>query len=202
MKTGEISLFYIRHDYAYGETGCPGTIISSNADLLFLIELISFEIEPESVEDRLLLANKAKEQGNDLFRSNSLREALNFYSQGLEYFNNCWGLKEQEEKKVNALKAILHLNSSACKIKLSEFREALLDAEKSLDYDPENGKAFYRRAQANANLGNYDEAMKDFEIVVAKKQNTPLIDREIAQLKKQMDLKIQKERQAYSKLFE
>uniref|UniRef100_A0A3P8ZGW9 Protein unc-45 homolog B n=1 Tax=Esox lucius TaxID=8010 RepID=A0A3P8ZGW9_ESOLU len=91
-----------------------------------------------------------KEEGNTLFKAGDVQGALCCYTKALKLSSN------QSES------AILHRNRSACYLKLEDYTKAEADASKgSLDADPGDVKARFRRAQSLQKLGRLNEAFMD-----------------------------------------
>jgi len=97
-----------------------------------------------------------KNEGNEHFKQNNIKEAVEAYSKGLE-------LCESDADKV-----VLYKNRSACYLKLEQFKEAASDADKVLKANPNDVKALFRRCQANETLGNIEPAYKDIKILIQR----------------------------------
>jgi len=164
---------------------------------------------------------KLKSIGNELFKSQKLELALKKYRKAIKYVDYCLeeyddfsseesGNEDEEEKpdkddlkRTALLKVFLPclLNSAACKIKLGNNSSAVEDCNRVLENEEKNVKAFYRRAQANANMKDFEEAMKDLKTASEIAPDDKAIRSEIARVKKLMAEKKQKDKQIYSKLF-
>ncbi|XP_077452285.1 protein unc-45 homolog A [Stigmatopora argus] len=92
-----------------------------------------------------------KEKGNNLFKAGDLQGALCCYTKALTLSDN-----RQET-------AVLYRNRSACYLKLEDYSKAETDASKSLETDPSDVKARFRRAQAFQKLGRFDQAFLDVQ---------------------------------------
>ncbi|XP_077423303.1 protein unc-45 homolog A [Vanacampus margaritifer] len=90
-----------------------------------------------------------REEGNNLFKAGDLQSAVCCYTRALKLSDN-----SQES-------AVLYRNRSACYLKLEDYNKAEADASKSLDADPSDVKARFRRAQAFQKLGRLDQAFVD-----------------------------------------
>ena len=64
------------------------------------------------------------------------------------------------------LLATIYSNICICKMKKKRFKEALNYVNISLNYNPNNINALYRRGLINIELGNTDDAEKDFKMVL------------------------------------
>jgi serine/threonine-protein phosphatase 5 len=56
-------------------------------------------------------------------------------------------------------------------IKLEAYGLAIIDADKAIELDPNNVKAYYRRASANTAILHHREALRDWKLVVKKAPN-------------------------------
>lgn len=200
MNVGELALLWCRADYAYGEKGHEPQI-PKNATLVFEVELLSFDIEPESVDDRILLGNREKDKGNQFFKESKFNEAAECYKKGLGYFEKVWGASEEDKSRMNQVALALHLNLAACKLKTNDLRDAILECEKSLDIDENNVKAYFRRGQANARLCEYTKARGDFEYVLQQAPNDAAAKQELARLNKAEEDSKRKEKKVLAGMF-
>ncbi|XP_077372055.1 protein unc-45 homolog A [Festucalex cinctus] len=90
-----------------------------------------------------------REEGNSLFKAGDLQGAVCCYTRALK-------LSDSRQES-----AVLYRNRSACYLKLEDYDKAESDASKSLDTDPSDVKARFRRAQAFQKLGRLDQAFVD-----------------------------------------
>mmetsp|Transcript_53309 Transcript_53309/g.133828 ORF Transcript_53309/g.133828 Transcript_53309/m.133828 type:complete len:290 (+) Transcript_53309:73-942(+) len=200
MRVGERAILICQPDYAYGARGHPPTI-PENATLRFDVELLEWEKEPETTQEKIEAANKRKEQGNALVSEKKFAEALAKYNAGLEFLKAQWSMSDEEKKEANAVCAPLHLNSALCQIQLGEYRSAILSCEKALDIDEGNPKAWYRRGSAKLRLHEYKEAIEDFEASLRLSPDDASIKTNLARARKlQADAK-KKEKALYGKMF-
>ena len=112
-------------------------------------------------------ARNFKEQGNEYFRGNRHREALNFYTQGLNVQPNDTSIREA-----------LLLNRAACNLKLSKYYfiwargseslrvstpenygSVLRDTSEALLLNPKATKGYFRASAALVELERYNEAL-------------------------------------------
>ena len=105
---------------------------------------------PVPYADRCKEALEEKDKGNVLFAAGKYEEAKKAYDSGMihifihkDEWNAC--LKPEHKKMINDVKAVLHLNRSACRIKMGNWEDALWDSSRSIEFGPGNAKAHYRR---------------------------------------------------------
>ncbi|KAK0231124.1 40S ribosomal protein S7 [Armillaria fumosa] len=93
-------------------------------------------------------AQNFKEQGNEYFKGKRYREALGFYSQGVD-----------AKPTDIVLQEALLCNRAACNLELQNYGSVLRDCSKALTLNPKSSKAYYRSAMALVSLRRVDEAI-------------------------------------------
>ncbi|KAG6813462.1 hypothetical protein H0H92_010796 [Tricholoma furcatifolium] len=114
---------------------------SEDSSLAALQSLI-YEGTPDEV------AQNFKEQGNEYFKGKRYREALGFYTQGVD-----------AKPTDNALKEALLCNRAACNLELQNYGSVLRDCSAALTLNAQSSKAFYRSASALLALDRVEEAL-------------------------------------------
>jgi len=105
---------------------------------------------------------RRKAQGNDIFRTGAVFEALASYERALRLVPLVKGTpKLPGEDEWSALQVSLHLNVATCRLKQARWDTALVACEAALRLDPSNAKALVRRAQAYVGQEKYEEAQRD-----------------------------------------
>jgi len=94
------------------------------------------------------IAQNFKEQGNDYFIGKRYREALDFYTQGID-------AKPTDPVLIEALLC----NRAACNLELMNNGSVLKDCSKAIMTNPRSSKAHYRSALALMALERFDEAI-------------------------------------------
>lgn len=115
-----------------------------------------------------------KENGNEAFKQNQFKKAVQYYSQAIETLgvdfeklkidNDLIEADENEGKLIDQLKTNACLqkcfnNRSQCYLKLGNFKKALGDSNRVLLAVPNDTKALFRRSQALKELGRLEEAL-------------------------------------------
>ncbi|XP_073054562.1 TPR repeat-containing thioredoxin TTL1-like [Primulina eburnea] len=113
------------------------------------------EIDPRNFEISLLLKNirlvgRARARGNDLFKSERFTEASSAYGEGIRLVPS---------------NAVLYCNRAACWFKLGQWENSVDDCNIALRFQPHYVKAVLRKAASNGKLGNWKEAIKDYEML-------------------------------------
>lgn len=133
QELNRLPFFMTSLDETDGEGG-------ENAELEALKSL-AYDGEPDEV------ATNFKNQGNDCFKAKQYKNAVEYYSKGLEV--DC-GVEEID-------KALL-LNRAACNLELKNYRRCIDDCKKVLIKDDKNVKACYRLGRAFFAVDRLEEA--------------------------------------------
>eukprot|EP01080_Neovahlkampfia_damariscottae_P003359 gene3359-5906_t len=131
-------------------------------------------LQPQTIESRLSIANKIKEEGNYFFKEGELKNALQLYKSVFHYVKQIpeelardllysRNVGNQYSQELVKLKISTCLNISTCFLKLKIYDEALASAQRALRFDPNSVKALVRRAQSFMELGNYKRAKIDLD---------------------------------------
>ncbi|KAF8679827.1 Ribosomal protein S7e [Rhizoctonia solani] len=124
---------------------------------LAALQSLIHEGDPEEV------ASNFKDQGNGYFKARRFREAMGFYTQGVEALTiqsidgspKTVEVKEKDRSLYNALL----LNRAAANLELENFGKVLKDVKLVLETDPRSSKALFRAAKALVKLRRYEEAL-------------------------------------------
>lgn len=90
-----------------------------------------------------------KDQGNEKFKNGDWSGAIEAYTKAIE----C----DEKHKQL----ATFYKNRAAAYLKLEQFEKVIKDCDKSLELEPNDPKALFRRAQAKDGLGRYEDAYTD-----------------------------------------
>ncbi|KAF8558983.1 40S ribosomal protein S7 [Imleria badia] len=94
------------------------------------------------------IAQNFKEQGNDYFKGRRFREAIGFYTQGID-----------AKPTDSSLQEALYCNRAACNLELKNYGLVLKDCSKALSITTKSSKALYRSATALLDLDRIEEAL-------------------------------------------
>ncbi|KAH8106145.1 ribosomal protein S7e-domain-containing protein [Cristinia sonorae] len=115
---------------------------SMDDPVLNALQSLAYEGTPDEI------AQNFKEQGNDYFKGKRHREALGFYTQGID--------AKPEDK---ALLEALLCNRAACNLALKNYGSVLKDCSKALTINPKSSKAYFRSASALVALDRIEEGL-------------------------------------------
>ncbi|KAM8735287.1 sperm-associated antigen 1 [Acanthopagrus schlegelii] len=101
-------------------------------------------------QEKLLLANREKDKGNEAFRANDYEEAIAYYSRSLSIIPTVAAFN----------------NRAQAEIHLKHWHSAMRDCQRVLELEPGNVKALLRRATVYHHMGNFQMATEDLRIVL------------------------------------
>ncbi|KAG5416689.1 CNS1 [Candida metapsilosis] len=133
QELNRLPFFMTKLDETDGEGG-------ENVELEALKSL-AYEGDPDEI------ATNFKNQGNDCFKAKQYKNAVIYYTKGLEV--DCG---------VDDLNKALYLNRAACNLELRNYRRCIEDCKKVLLIDAKNIKACFRSGKAFLAVGRLDEA--------------------------------------------
>ncbi|KAF8138160.1 40S ribosomal protein S7 [Boletus edulis] len=119
------------------------SLLSDNSDDVAIQALQSLAHDGTPDE----IAQSFKDQGNDYFKGKRYREALGFYTQGLD-----------AQPTDSTLQEALYCNRAACNLELKNYGLVLKDCSKALWINARSSKALYRSATALLALDRLEEA--------------------------------------------
>lgn len=139
-------------------TGNDEEVSESDKTTLAALQSLLHEGDPEEV------ASNFKDQGNENFKSRRFREAMGFYTQGIDALTitqSAEGVPKivEVQEKDRALYNALLLNRAAANLELENFGRVLKDVKIVLSTDPKSSKALFRAAKALVKLRRYEEAL-------------------------------------------
>ena len=94
-------------------------------------------------------AKEWKDKGNSLVKEKKYKEALDCYTKAI---------------KIDPNDPILYSNRSAMHLNLSEFDEAINDAEKAISLKPDYAKAYLRKGKALEGQQRIQEALDTYKL--------------------------------------
>ncbi|XP_063376111.1 dnaJ homolog subfamily C member 7 [Cydia fagiglandana] len=98
------------------------------------------------------LLKQKKEEGNEAFKMGRWQQALTLYNEALTI-----------DKNNRAVNAKLYFNKATVCAKLNQIKEAAEACTAALELDENYVKALLRRAKCYTELGEFEEAVKDYE---------------------------------------
>ena len=200
MTVGEKAHFKLCKSDLKGSIRIPKNI----EEFLLEIELIESvakkpPLDDIPIEEKAKLAEECKVKGNEFFKQKNLKEASNYYKEGLSYLDSI--VERKNKIKYLVLWSSLQLNLCVCLNSFGAWNESKRGCDRAIKYNRDNPKAHYLRGIAEKSMCLYDEALSDFEISLAKNPSDERIKYEIQttkELKKQSEERTKK---SLGKLF-
>lgn len=206
MKKGEKSQFVIKPKYAFGAAGDAARGVPPHATVRYVIELLDFAKEKESwdmsPEEKVTAAHKRKEDGNELFKASKFKRAIKKYKKALTFLDAEYGMSDEQKVEAKKLKVPLYLNLAACKLSTKQFKEVREDCNKALEIDANNLKGLIRRAKANGELDEWDQAKADLTKALELDKNNADAKQEMTRLRKRIADQAAKDKKVFGGIFE
>lgn len=206
MKKGEVSLVTVAPEYGYEtEIKTDLAVVPAKSSLIYEVELVSFVKEKESWDmdtaEKIEAAGKKKEEGNALFKVGKYFRASKKYEKAAKYIEYDTSFSEEEKKQSKPLKVTCNLNNAACKLKLKDYTQAEKLCTKVLEFESQNVKALYRRAQAYIQTADLELAEIDIKKALEIDPNNRDVKLEYKALKEKQKEYNKKEAKFYGNMF-
>lgn len=206
MKKGEVALVNVAAEYGYQtEIKTDLAVVPPKSNLIYEVELVSFVKEKESWDmntaEKIEAAGKKKEEGNALFKVGKYFRASKKYEKAAKYIEYDTSFSEEEKKQSKPLKVTCNLNNAACKLKLKDYTQAEKLCTKVLEFESQNVKALYRRAQAYIQTADLELAELDIKKALEIDPNNRDVKLEYRALKEKQKEYNKKEAKFYGNMF-
>lgn len=205
MKKEEHSMIYIKSSRAWGTEGNELFKIPANTDVIYEVTMKEFEKAKEAWqlnwEEKLKQSELVKNKGTELFKQGKYALAIKKYSKIPEYLEKEVFDLEKDTENSQKLQLAAHLNLAMCNLKLKNYSEALVACKKALELDEKNEKGLFRMAQAYSGMGEYDEAIKNFQLVLECNADNKDASNQILTCKQKIKENKSKEKALYSKMM-
>ncbi|AET04056.1 putative peptidylprolyl isomerase [Medicago truncatula] len=164
---------------------------------------VDLDTKPEELEWWMNAVESIKGFGNEHYKKQDYKMAIKKYRKALRYLDMCWekdGVDQEKSTALRKIKSQIFTNSSACKLKLGDLSGALLDSDFAM-HDGDNAKALFRKGQVYMLLNDLDAALDSFKRALELEPNDGGIKKEYAIARKKVADRHDKEKKAYSKMF-
>ncbi|XP_022534491.1 inactive peptidyl-prolyl cis-trans isomerase FKBP6 isoform X1 [Astyanax mexicanus] len=192
MRKGECSRFLFKHDYAFGEMGCP-PLIPPLAMVLYEVQVLDFfdtaqvdnffaltvcvplenlwqeEQNSAPLSTLLSVIDTEKSFGNRCFNQSRYEDAKDRYKQAVTLLQNREPMNEEERWRIEEAMLPFLLNLSFTYLRLERPQKALQYGKKALKINPNSTKALFRCGQACLEMDDYDGAQDYLTRAQAKK---------------------------------
>ncbi|XP_034029742.1 sperm-associated antigen 1 [Thalassophryne amazonica] len=103
-------------------------------------------------QEKLILATREKEKGNEAFRAKDYEEAVVYYSRSLSIMPTVAAFNNRAQTYIN----------------LKQWHSAIGDCQRVLELEPGNLKAMLRRANVHKQMGNFQMAAADLRTMLSE----------------------------------
>ncbi|KAH1026728.1 peptidyl-prolyl cis-trans isomerase D isoform X1 [Dendroctonus ponderosae] len=157
-----------------------------------------------SVDEHLLtgVIRDINGSGHIFYHKQSYQDAERKYKKVLRYID--WFIEKSSKRADNSFMEFRYnvlLNLCAVRLKLNKNAEVIQHSSEVIAHNPDNGKAFYRRACAKLALKEYDGALQDLKIAYKLHPNDRSIRNTFEAAKRKRQLYLNKEKLFYSRAF-
>ncbi|XP_070768022.1 sperm-associated antigen 1-like [Enoplosus armatus] len=121
-------------------------------------------------QEKLLLANREKDKGNEAFRANDYEEAAAYYSRSLSIIPTVAAYNNRAQAEIN----------------LKHWHNAMRDCQRVLELEPGNTKALLRRATVCNRMGNFQMAAEDLRMVLREEPQNAAATRLLSETERKM----------------
>jgi len=135
-------------------------------------------------KDYLKVAKEHKDKGNSLFRlTDKYHDAIRQYQRSIHSLRRL----PKDTPQVRELRITCYVNMCACDLSLNDFAAARRHASKAIKLDPQNVKAYYRRAVARQYAAfDLDGAERDLVQAVQLAPNDDSVKRALETFRKKL----------------
>ncbi|KAL4658956.1 peptidyl-prolyl cis-trans isomerase FKBP8 [Arapaima gigas] len=191
MEMNERALVQTDAKYAFGALGSnippvpPDATLTLELKLLEATEAPDLELMPPV--ERIALAGKKRERGNEYYQRGDYAFAVNSYGIALqitEASSRVDMTSQEEEEELLDMKVKCLNNMAATQLKLDHHEAALRSCVSVLAHQPDNIKALFRKGKVLALQGEYAEAIKTLKCALKLEPSNKTIHAELSKLVK------------------
>lgn len=162
--------------------------------------------QPRTPKERIEMALKRKEQGNQQFKEGAYAEANLRYTQGVTLLDELdmrlLEGNDEMKKQANDLKVTLHVNIALTLQKTGAANNRIMEnCNKALAIDPNHVKALFRRAQAYVAMKDIAAAEKDINKILKIDENNAPAKKELAHIKKLQKAELDRQKKLSKAMF-
>jgi len=141
----------------------------------------------KSAYKRAKLLKAKREEGANLFRSGEAAKAYDAYTEALAV-----------DTRNEAVNSRIFTNRAIVAAKLKRYKDSVEDCTRALALDPHSQKALLRRAQSRAEMGEWEEAVRDWEQALRRDRGNAEIKRALHRARGEVKKAKRRERDYYA----
>uniref|UniRef100_A0A663DQX4 Uncharacterized protein n=1 Tax=Aquila chrysaetos chrysaetos TaxID=223781 RepID=A0A663DQX4_AQUCH len=149
---------------------CSSSCLPANQVSPLLVVTYKYFFLGMTKKEKIFIATREKEKGNEAFASGDYMEAVIYYTRSISVIPT----------------AAAYNNKAQAEIKLQDWDSALQDCEKVLDMEPVNVKALMRRATVHNQLQNYQIAVEDLNKVLCVEPENTIAKKYLLEIEKKL----------------
>ncbi|KAJ8419052.1 hypothetical protein AAFF_G00005510 [Aldrovandia affinis] len=207
MEMNEKALVHTSAKYAYGHWGSADPAVQPDTDLTLELQLLEATDAPDlellTPSERIDLAWRKRERGNEYYQRGNFTFAVNSYSIALEVTEACSrvDISPREEEELLDVKMKCLNNMAAAQLKLDHHEAALRSCIAVLAHQPDNIKALFRKGKVLALQGEYAEAVRILKRALKLEPSNKTIHAELSKLVKKHSEEKGVEQAMYKKML-
>ncbi|XP_035269178.1 peptidyl-prolyl cis-trans isomerase FKBP8 [Anguilla anguilla] len=188
MEMNEKALVQTSARYAYGDLGSAAPAVGPEADLALEVRLLEVTDAPDlellPPPERISLAGRKRERGNEYYQRGDYAFAVNSYGIALQVTeaSSTVELTPQEEEELLDVKVKCLNNMAAAQLKLDRPEAALRSCVAVLAHQPDNIKALFRKGKVLALQGEYATAIGTLRRALKLEPGNKTIHAELSKL--------------------
>uniref|UniRef100_A0A3Q1GDI1 Sperm-associated antigen 1-like n=1 Tax=Acanthochromis polyacanthus TaxID=80966 RepID=A0A3Q1GDI1_9TELE len=136
-------------------------------------------------QEKLLLANREKDKGNEAFRAKDYGEAVAYYSRSLSIIPTVAAYNNRAQAQIN----------------LKNWHNAMRDCQRVLELEPGNMKALLRRATVYNHMGNFQLAADDLRMVLRDEPHNVTATQLLSEVEKKLSERQPEQRRKGKKIL-
>lgn len=204
MELGEVASIKVAPNLAYGDIG-RAPDIDANSTLIYKVTLVDNLGKPDfgsmAFKNRLEIAEKKRNRGNELFNRKDFGPAINSYTSAQKILEEDSKLSVEEKSEVDSCLVKCLNNQAICQLKIDAYDAALKSCESVLKTDPKNVKAMFRKGKALFLKGDYKNAVKSLSDASKLDPSNKEIAKELKDAKEKLLAEEKKCKDMYQKML-
>ena len=192
--------------YGFGSSGEASLGVPAGAFLQHEDEVHSFTKSKDAremdQEEKIRQAKLHKDRGNTFFKESKFQLAVKHYKTVVYLLQYDSGLDDAQKAESHEVLLAGHLNLAMAHLKLGHNDLAREAAGHALAMDAANVKALFRRGQASLNMGDPEDALKDFEACVTVDPSNKAAKNQAVVCRTKINAIKQKEKKLYGGMFD
>lgn len=208
MKKGERSVITMGPRYGFGKAGRAEYGVPGNATIewdITLKEFIKVKDSWQMDDDEKLMTSEAlKARGTAFFQEEKYKLALSKYRRIEDLLDQEKSFEGEKKTKRDSLLLAARLNSALCYLKKNDTVEATKQCDKVLEMEGHdaNVKALYRRAQAYQSQSDWEEAIGDYQRILAAEPDNKAAKAQMAVCRQGLKKIHDKQNQIFQGMFD